>query len=108
MGNRPDAMLLLTRDNKTQKNRTQIYASSKIRTHDPSVRAVEDSRCLTPRGHLERFFFFFFAKGNILETISLSSREPEMKLHLKSTTLGGKRTHWALDFIQRLVYHVRA
>jgi hypothetical protein len=30
---------------------TDIHALSGIRTHDPSVRASEDSSCLRPRGH---------------------------------------------------------
>jgi len=36
------------------KTRTHIHASSVIRTHDPSVRAAEDSTCLTPLGHWDR------------------------------------------------------
>jgi hypothetical protein len=35
----------------TQKN---IHALSGIRTHDPSVRASEDSSCLRPLGHCDR------------------------------------------------------
>jgi hypothetical protein len=34
-----------------RKTRTHIHTSSEIRTHDPSVRAVEDCTCLRPRGH---------------------------------------------------------
>jgi hypothetical protein len=33
---------------------TDTNALSGIRTHDPSVRASEDSSCLRPRGHYER------------------------------------------------------
>jgi hypothetical protein len=33
---------------------TDIHALSGIRTHDPSVRASEDSSCLRPRGHCDR------------------------------------------------------
>jgi hypothetical protein len=33
---------------------TGIHASCGIRTHDPSVRAGEDSSCLIPHGHCER------------------------------------------------------
>jgi hypothetical protein len=41
----PDARPLPIRDNTTQKNaNTHIYASSEIRTHDPSVGTAEDSR----------------------------------------------------------------
>jgi hypothetical protein len=34
-------------------HKTDIRASSGIRTHDPSVRAGEDSYCLRPRGHCD-------------------------------------------------------
>jgi hypothetical protein len=33
---------------------TDIHALSGIRTHDPSVRAGEDSSCLRPRCHCDR------------------------------------------------------
>jgi hypothetical protein len=33
---------------------TDNHASSEIQTHDPSVRANEDSSCLTPHGHCVR------------------------------------------------------
>jgi hypothetical protein len=33
---------------------TNIYALSWIRTHDPSVRTMEDSSFLRPRGHCDR------------------------------------------------------
>jgi hypothetical protein len=33
---------------------TNIHALSGIRTHDPSVRASEDSSCLRPHGHCDR------------------------------------------------------
>jgi hypothetical protein len=32
---------------------TDIHTSSVIKTHDPSVRASEDSSCLGPRGHCD-------------------------------------------------------
>jgi hypothetical protein len=35
---------------------TGIHASSGFRTHNPSVRAGEDSSCLRPRGHCDRLF----------------------------------------------------
>jgi len=37
-----------------RKNRTRIHASSGIRNREPSIRAIEDSTCLRPRGHLGR------------------------------------------------------
>jgi len=44
----------LHRTAQQRKTRTHIHASSGIRTHDPSVRAVEDRTCLRPRGHWDR------------------------------------------------------
>jgi hypothetical protein len=40
----------------TQNKRTNTYihALNGIRTHDPSVRASEDSSCLRPRGHCDQ------------------------------------------------------
>jgi hypothetical protein len=49
----PVARLLSTnRTTQTQNKRTQT--SSGIRTHDPNVRASEDSSYLRPRGHCDR------------------------------------------------------
>jgi hypothetical protein len=42
------------RTTQTQNKRTDIHASSEIRTHDPSVRSGEDGSCLRPRGHCDR------------------------------------------------------
>jgi hypothetical protein len=36
------------------KHKTDIHASSGVRTHHPSVRAGEDSSCPRPRGHCDR------------------------------------------------------
>jgi hypothetical protein len=36
-----------------EETRTDIHASSEIRTHDPTVRAGEDSSCLRQRGHCD-------------------------------------------------------
>jgi hypothetical protein len=38
----------------THTHTPNIHASSGIRTHDPSVRANEDSSCLRPRGYCDR------------------------------------------------------
>jgi hypothetical protein len=35
-------------------NSTAIHVLSGIRTHDPSVRAREESLCFRPRGHCDR------------------------------------------------------
>jgi hypothetical protein len=52
----PTARTLLTQDNtNTEETRTDIHASSGIRTHDPSVRAGEDiSRLRLRGGHCDR------------------------------------------------------
>jgi hypothetical protein len=41
----------LHRTTQHTKTGTHIYASSRIRTHDPNVRAVEDITCLRPLGY---------------------------------------------------------
>jgi hypothetical protein len=41
---------------------THIHASSGTRTHDPSVRASEDSLWLRPRGHYDRQFLILFTE----------------------------------------------
>jgi hypothetical protein len=51
----PVAWPLLTQNNTNRiKAHTDIHALSGIRTHDPIVRAREDSSCLRPRGHSNR------------------------------------------------------
>jgi hypothetical protein len=55
MINRSQGRCLHTEQHKHRINaHTDIHASSGIRTHDPSVRANEDSSCLRPRGHGDR------------------------------------------------------
>jgi hypothetical protein len=52
-----------------------IRAFSGIRTHDPSVRASEDSSCLRPRGHRDRHFQYTpMGNSNILTHYFLSVR----------------------------------
>jgi hypothetical protein len=69
-GDQPVAKLLPThRTIETQYMHTDIQALSGIRTHDPSVRASEDSSCLRRRGHCDRFH------GWILALISTSYSE---------------------------------
>jgi hypothetical protein len=46
----PTQGLYLPRTTQGRKMRTHIHASSRIRTHDPSVRAAEVSTCLRPLG----------------------------------------------------------
>jgi peptide methionine sulfoxide reductase MsrA len=38
----------------TERTHTDIHDLSEIQTHDPSVRASEDSSCLRLRGHCDR------------------------------------------------------
>jgi DNA-binding sugar fermentation-stimulating protein len=45
-----------------QKN---IHASSGIRTHDPYVRAGEDSSCFRPRGHCDRRYSQWYTDNNV-------------------------------------------
>jgi hypothetical protein len=54
-GDQPVARPVPThRTPQTRNKRTDIHALSGIRTHEPSVRATEDSSCLRPRGHCDR------------------------------------------------------
>jgi hypothetical protein len=53
--NHPVARPLPTQDNTNSEQRqTDIHALSRIRTHNPSVRASEHSSCGRPRGHCDR------------------------------------------------------
>jgi hypothetical protein len=45
-----------TLDEGSDRRNTNIYTLSGIRTHDPSVRASEDSSCIRPRDHCDRQF----------------------------------------------------
>jgi len=51
MGDQPDARPIPTQDNRTHRKtqthtHTHFHAPRGIRTHNPSVRAAEDSTCL--------------------------------------------------------------
>jgi hypothetical protein len=59
-GDQPVARPLHTKDN------TNIHASSGIRTHNPSVRAGENSSCLRQRGHCYRPLALYASLTNIL------------------------------------------
>jgi hypothetical protein len=58
----PTQGLYLHRTTQHRKTRTHIHASGWIRTHDPSVRAVEDSTCLRPLGHWDRLLIQIYFK----------------------------------------------
>jgi hypothetical protein len=47
--------------------RTDIYACSGIRTHDPSVWAGEDISCLRPRGHCDRLAMKLRKQKNLFQ-----------------------------------------
>jgi hypothetical protein len=58
---------LHTRQHKYRVNaHTNIYALSRIRTHDLSVRASEETSCLRPRGHCDRYICIYPEKKLIL------------------------------------------
>jgi hypothetical protein len=56
----------------TQNKQTDIHALSGIRTHDPSVRASEDSSCLRPRGHCDRHVQTCYKLKRFTTCLSLS------------------------------------
>jgi hypothetical protein len=47
---------------------TDIHVLSGIRTHDPRVRASENSSCLKPSGHYDRLYNIYLFK-NLVYTI---------------------------------------
>jgi hypothetical protein len=51
---------------------TDIHVSSGVRTHDPSVRAGEDSSWLRPRGHCDRGQFSCPSEIIIYDHVCLS------------------------------------
>jgi hypothetical protein len=55
-GDQPVARPLHT--HRINTHNTDIYASSGIGTHDPSIRAGEDISCLRSRGHCDCWIFF--------------------------------------------------
>jgi hypothetical protein len=87
-GDQPIARPLPThRTTQTQKKtHTDIHTSSVIRTHDPSVRAGEDSSCLRSRGQCERslrtvLITGLHIYGNNISPSSLSVTEYTHPLH---------------------------
>jgi hypothetical protein len=74
--------LNLRRTTQHRKTQTHIHASSGIRTHDPSVRAVEVCTCLRPCGHWDRL--------NIIIKVKLS---------LCLTKHHAMKTYWGSGYI---------
>jgi hypothetical protein len=62
---------------------TNIHALSGILTHDPSVRASEDSSCLRPPGHCYRYTYQYLNK--ILNEITLQSLNVGMFLFYRES-----------------------
>jgi hypothetical protein len=63
---------------------TDIHAFSGIRTHDPSIRASEDSSCLRPRGHSDRRSKINTIKENT-ETVTDTSKELGLEVNTEKT-----------------------
>jgi hypothetical protein len=59
------------RTTQTEKTHTNIHALSRIRTHDLSVRASEDSSCFIGRGHCDRQCPPPYPMQSILQNCSL-------------------------------------
>jgi hypothetical protein len=82
MGDQPVARPLHThRRAYAQNKHTDIYDSSGIRTQDPSVREDEDSTCLRPRGHRDRFrFLLTFRQCYNAEVITIRDTICDIKI----------------------------
>jgi hypothetical protein len=79
-GDRPDAKPLPThRAAQHRKTRTHIHASSGVRTHDPSVRAAEDSTCLRPRGHWDQQMFILIYVNELCSPFANNTRSAYIK-----------------------------
>jgi hypothetical protein len=59
---------------------TDIHALSRIRTHYPSVRASEDSSCLTPHGHCDRLQNLIFII-NLYDKLKVAVQGPDFMAH---------------------------
>jgi hypothetical protein len=68
----PQGIYLHTEQHKHRINshNTDIHALSGIRTHDPTVRASEDSSYLSPRGHCDRHTEKYHIKSFTLSAFS--------------------------------------
>jgi hypothetical protein len=63
----PSQGLYLPRTAQHRKMRTHIHGSSGIQTHDPSVRVVDVSTCLRPRGYWERLHYTKYYKSDYVK-----------------------------------------
>jgi hypothetical protein len=72
-----------------RKTRIHTHASSWIRTHNPNVRAVEDSTCLRPRGHWNRLQIYLNINSKNLEYyVNDDKVAPSITYQVKKTTSG--------------------
>jgi hypothetical protein len=73
------------RTTQTQNKRTHKHSClSGIRTHEPSIRASEDSSGLRPRGHCDRLFLIYYERYYIAN-IPGSKGRPARKTDLTAT-----------------------
>jgi hypothetical protein len=87
---------------------TDVHICSRIRTHDPSVRASEDSSCLRPRGHCYRLSdgSLPYAKNKWLLSFANEFSPPSHTLFLLRSILTLRNSpcssKWPLPFRQCL------
>jgi t-SNARE complex subunit (syntaxin) len=89
-GINPTQGIYLNKTIQHRKTQTHIHVSSGIRTHDPSVRSVEDSTCLRPRGHWDRHFIIIIIVVVVVVVVVVVFRIAEdfiiVKLHIHRAT----------------------
>jgi hypothetical protein len=112
MGDQPVARPLPTQYSTQHRNtRTHIHASSRIRTHDPSVLAVEDSTCLRPRGHWDRPKYTYHNKWRSINSVRKYENRGLMKIYVQVSEWEkrfGRRLEKAavMGFIVRTLHHI--
>jgi hypothetical protein len=85
---------------------TDIHASSGIRTHDPSVRASEDSSCLRPHGHCDRHMKTYFTE-NCRMMFRLSATQCRRLGYDYSETKRISRWSWKLSAVEWWIYFTK-
>jgi hypothetical protein len=107
-GEQPVARPLPThRTRQTQNKSTHIHALSRIRTHDPRVRASEDSPRLRPRDHMGHMYTYIkqtvtFKKINFIINHFIShdlETDKNMKI-LGRLTVFGESYSWIISTLQ--------
>jgi len=104
-----------TQHRKTQTH-THIYASRGIRTHDPSVRAAEDSTSLRLRGHWGRskfVVFFVITPYSVMDMyegfggpccLHLQGLRASSVLRYPTTTLHGATIQATMKSLEQLIF----